>query len=635
MEFDNQEKVDTEGSRPTIPALRRENQILQSLIASAEIAALVVGPDGRVRHLTAPAAQLLKLNETDIGIHLHEISALDGQVAGSDLETEVESLLSARRQHPRVLETADGRSFRMHIRPLDLSDHDDAGIAIIFVEAGHADSAERHPHDAEEWYRILAENVKEYAFITLDTEGRITTWNIGAQRIMGYREHEALGQPVDIIFTEEDRAHGRSAREMEIAARTGQASDERWHRRQDGSLFWSSGVMTSLRDSTGTLQGFAKVMRDNTERKRTTDALIKSEAHLRLARDAAKLGTWEIVEGESDFRMSGEMALICGLDPATETMALADFYNVIHPEDRDRVAALERQAWEETGEFDGEYRVRSAGQERWVNGRGRLLDDGLRRRIIGVIYDVTVTRQAAELLRRLNQALEERVEERNLEIRELIALLAVAEGTERRRIAKVLHDDLQQILYGIQMKLHLTHEDVKANALGSALDSLTEMEVWIRDAISTLRKLSADLSSLLQLETTFTDSLARLGTQMKQVHGLTVDVRATRDDIDGLHEDVRILLFQVIRELLFNIVKHAETDHAQVNVERNDGDLLIQVRDWGRGFDPDALNLDDRAKWGHGLRGMSERLQLINATLQIRAAPNDGTCVMIRLPFEE
>jgi len=131
--------------------------------------------------------------------------------------------------------------------------------------------AEEARRESEERYRLLIENVRDYAIFMLDTDGRIISWNTGAERVLGYTEAEIMGQPGSIIFTPEDIERGEAENELETAARDGRASDERWHVRKDGTRFWASGMVSALRDES--LRGFVKVMRDYTEKKQLEDAL--------------------------------------------------------------------------------------------------------------------------------------------------------------------------------------------------------------------------------------------------------------------------------------------------------------------------------------------------------------------------
>ncbi len=131
-------------------------------------------------------------------------------------------------------------------------------------------------NDAKRLFHLLMENVKDYGIFTLDTEGRVVSWSVGATRVLGYEESEIIGKTFAIIFTGEDLADGRPEFELRTARESGRAEDERWHVRKDGTRFWASGVITPLYDSDGALQGYAKILRDITERKRAEEALAEA-----------------------------------------------------------------------------------------------------------------------------------------------------------------------------------------------------------------------------------------------------------------------------------------------------------------------------------------------------------------------
>jgi PAS domain S-box-containing protein len=149
--------------------------------------------------------------------------------------------------------------------------------------------------ESEERFRLLVESVKDYAIFMLDPEGRITTWNRGAQRIKGYGPEEIIGEHFSIFYTEEDVERGHPAHELRLAAAEGSYEEEGLRVRKDGSTFWASVVITALRDEEGDLQGFAKVTRDITARKET------EERELLLAREqAAREKATDILESISD-----------------------------------------------------------------------------------------------------------------------------------------------------------------------------------------------------------------------------------------------------------------------------------------------------------------------------------------------
>jgi PAS domain S-box-containing protein len=134
----------------------------------------------------------------------------------------------------------------------------------------------------EERFRLFMENVKEYAVFMLDPEGRVVDWNLGAEHVLGYGE-EILGQPFEIFFPPDDRRGGVPEKELRTAAETGQASDDRWHVRKDGTYFWALGITTAMRDEHGTLKGFTKVLRDSTERKHFEEQLQERNRALQEA----------------------------------------------------------------------------------------------------------------------------------------------------------------------------------------------------------------------------------------------------------------------------------------------------------------------------------------------------------------
>jgi PAS domain S-box-containing protein len=144
-------------------------------------------------------------------------------------------------------------------------------------------------HGEGELFRLLAENIKDYAIFALDVEGRVATWSRGAQRLLGYAEGEIVGQTADRFFTPEDRERGVPEQELRQALDTGRGEDDRWHVRKDGSRFWGSGVVTPLWDEGGRLRGYVKVMRDRTEHKRAErslrDALAYAEGIVETVRE--------------------------------------------------------------------------------------------------------------------------------------------------------------------------------------------------------------------------------------------------------------------------------------------------------------------------------------------------------------
>ena len=136
---------------------------------------------------------------------------------------------------------------------------------------------------SEEHLRMIISNIKDYAFITLDPAGMITSWNGAAERINGYRAEEVLGRHLSIFYLPEDVAIGKPTNELELAMESGRFEDDGWRVRKDGSRFWANVVVTPLQDQTGHLRGFVKITRDTSEKRKAEQELVRRSAELEAA----------------------------------------------------------------------------------------------------------------------------------------------------------------------------------------------------------------------------------------------------------------------------------------------------------------------------------------------------------------
>jgi PAS domain S-box-containing protein len=245
---------------------------------------------------------------------------------------------------------------------------------------------------SDEHFRLLVENVKDYAIFLLDPKGVVISWNEGARRIKGYTAGEIIGQHFSKFYLPADIAAGKCDAKLDQALREGRVEDIGWRVRKDGSQFWANVIITALHDRSGKHIGFAKVTRDLTERAyrtfvEATNAIVWTADSTGKAN--ADSPSWRAFTGQTEEEWRG----LRGWDP-------------VHPDDLPATAEKWRIAKEEQRPLDAEFRLRRHdGEYVWMSARAvpMLHPDGTTREWFGVTFDIS-DRKRVEL--RLSEALE-------------------------------------------------------------------------------------------------------------------------------------------------------------------------------------------------------------------------------------
>ncbi len=406
---------------------------------------------------------------------------------------------------------------------------------------------------------------------------------------------------------------------------------------------WYTLRVMPYRTGEGEIDGAVLTMVDIDGLKKTQDELADREQRLHLALEGGHMGTWDFDPSTGRIEWDRLMCRIFGIDPEKPPEETEAFYGFVHPDDRATVQRSVERALSETGQYEAEFRIRRGdGEGRWLAGRGRVFydDDGRPSRMLGVNYDITEGKKTAEALKQLNEDLEQRVEARTQElrrsreeIRRLAHLAYTAEERERRRIAEGLHDDVQQLLTACAFSL----QSLKADGLeAETRNRITKVAQWSQQALHATRSLIFDLSPAVLYEIGLDAALNHLLGQMKEKHGLAVTLDRN-GEIDPLPEASRVFVYSAIRELLFNVTKHADTDHAVLRILREEDLMRVQVTDEGRGFQPEeieGMKPREEDPSGLGLASLRERLIPFGGTLQLASVPGQGTDVRFSVPTQ-
>ncbi|MBE0534022.1 MAG: PAS domain S-box protein [Phycisphaerae bacterium] len=469
-------------------------------------------------------------------------------------------------------------------------------------------------------------------------------------RMLGYSQEELMDMPwPEITHPEDVDLDLIHFREMAAGQLERYSVEKRFIHKQ-GHPVWARLTLSLARDAEGRPDYEIAAIEDITERKQAEEALESERSRLQAVLDSLPVAVWFADRNGTVVKTSQAVDRVWGTRPLPYDIAQyaeykgwwADSGEPVTPEDWALARAV-LKGEVSTGEviniqrFDGAFGTILNSACPVKDSEGRIIGG------VAVAQDITDRKRAEDALRQLNESLEQRVRERtaelnlkNAELRRradqlahLASQLTLAEQRERNRLATVLHDHLQQLLVAAKFGL----DEVSYAASDAEIKkAVGEVRQLLDESIVASRSLTVELSPTILHEAGLAAGLEWLARWMKHKHGLTVQVD-TRKDAATDREDIRILLFESVRELLFNVVKHSGTDSAKVTLVRSAEFLEITVSDEGAGFDPDqAEGQEGKMASGLGLFSIRERLELLGGSLQIESAPGRGSRFVLRAP---
>lgn len=465
-------------------------------------------------------------------------------------------------------------------------------------------------------------NASTEGIMLLDPRGVVRCVNDALASRLGLRPADYIGQSAFDHIQPPAVARSRRAR-FRTVLRTRQPlrfEDGRGGRIMDNHIY-------PALDPAGRVTGVAVFTRDVTEQKQAERALRESEAKYRRLHESLSDAYGQV---DLQGRLLEVNQAYCDMLGYTREEMLRLSYRDLTPS---RWHALEervvrRQVLKRgySDVYEKEYRRRD-GTILPVELRAFLLRDaaGRPQSMWAIVRDISERKRADQALSRARAELEDRVRDRTARLRELAVQLNDAEERERRRIVGILHGDVQQTLAGVRFMLDSARRRPLAEAARRRI--LRTADQHLLKAYEAMRSLCSDLFPPVLQEASLAETLAWLREDMRTRFGLQVEVRAEAGG-EPVTEALRTLVFQAVRELLFNAAKHAGVPRARVHLRLRAGDVLeVEVQDRGRGFNSTRPHAT-----GIGLFSLRERLHHMGGSLRIRSSPGRGTTVILTVP---
>jgi PAS domain S-box-containing protein len=512
------------------------------------------------------------------------------------------------KHHETVRQRKDGSHVEISLTASPIVDAEGrvvgaSGIARDITERKFAEEAVR---ESEMRYRRIVETTNEGVWL-LDAKLHTSYVNRQMAEMLGYEPHEMVGRSVlDFYFPEDVERKKQALSRREQGLR--EELDERL-RRRDGSELWVRMAAAPVFKDKGEFDGALAMMSDITERKRAEEAIHESEERFRLVANTAPVMIWMSGPDKKPTYFNQLWLDFTGLSEPDLKNGLV---GIVHPEDYPQCRESYCRGFDQRQPFRKECRLRRHdGQYRWMLDIGvpRFHKDGSFAGYIGSCIDITDHKLAEDSLAEMSRKLIE------------------AQEQERGRIARELHDDVNQRLAMLAVALGQVPEN-SPDLPHDILELMHELREQTTQISADVQALSHDLHSSQLEYLGVAAGLKSWCTQFGERQGIEIDckheVRST------LPTEIGLCLFRVLQEALHNAAKHSGVKRIEVRLHEQLGEIQLIIKDLGKGFDLEAR----RKGRGLGLTSMRERVRLVNGTIAIDSKPMGGTTIDVRVPLE-
>ncbi len=486
-------------------------------------------------------------------------------------------------------------------------------VSIIDItERRYADQALR---DSEKRYRDLVENISEVYFVC-DDQGSVVYASPNLFSATGFRQEEIIGKPFLRLVASEDRPRVLAFYRARTEDGTLDTACEFRGKRKDGRVTWVEQSTRIIRDEQGRVKEYRNVVRDVTERIRARDELASRERRFRaLIEESSDVVC--LVNGDGVITYVSPSAVkMLGYQP--EELIGRNAFDLVHEADKDLIRnLLDLLLREPSRSVSAEFRRRAKnGTWRWTEGVGKnLLGDPSVGAIVVNFRDVEERRAAEELLR------------------ELPIRIINAQETERRRVARDLHDSVNQILSSVKFRMESVEERIpqKDKVLRAVV---AKAKLSLENAIHEVRRISQNLRPSELDDLGVVSAVRSMCDEFQAATKIDVDLKFSRFP-KSLSPEVEVTMYRIIQEALSNVAKHSEATRLTIRCAKEHSHLALQIKDNGKGTEHSDLGVGSVEGFGMGLLNMKERAAYVGGSVSIHSSLKKGMEISVQLPFGE
>lgn len=469
--------------------------------------------------------------------------------------------------------------------------------------------------ESERTNRVIINGIVDHAIFLLDAEGKIRSWNKGAEQLTGYQAAETIGRNLSQLYPDADTAS--VTEKLEKAKTTGWYEEECWHQRKDGSRFCGDDVISPIRNDEGYVEGFVVITRDQTERielrKETEHA---RDYYLRLFSSFPNMVWRTDAQGLCDYCNPAWLEFT---GRTHEQEMGAGWMDGLHPDDRAAWMGAFEQSLRNREPFEIQYRLRRAnGHYGWIicscrpyyNLQGELSG------YLASCYDNTIRRR-----------MEAEIENSRERILAFSRNLQSAREEEKTRVARELHDELGATLTALRLEVSALLKRGHQSNDGGAQGSRSAIQL-ADSAIQTIRKIITDLRPSILDNLGLVAALKWHAGDFSRRTGIKVVVLANDDIV--VDKENALAFFRIAQEALTNVLKHSHARSIQIRFTRTDAKDVLEIIDDGVGMKDGDLE----KPMSNGILGMRDRAGHLHGEFSITSAAGNGTTVTVILPLK-